>query len=419
MNKITPFGTKIKKTLFEEWETLESILWFLMGILAAMFLLSLFSDTVAEMLRKLIGAKEKTRVLEFIGFGMGGILAAIGAIAINRRADAQVKSAEAQAESAKAQVDNNKLIEKGHIQDRFKAATEHLGHERPGMRIAAYYEFYQLAKQYPDWREHVLDILCAHLRQVTTDENYKGKGKPTEEVQTLLDLLFKSKDKSIFQGLKANLQRVNLVGASLFDVHMPNTDFTFACLIGADMRYGKFHNCRFSGARMDGVWLDLAEMVLAFLSNASLRGSRLQNTNMQMAQLGNGTDFRGSYLSKTKMQRPTIISTMSIPSVFMGGAFCCTNSYEDYESIINKQQGESGSPDIISDGGLSENGVRKTVEFLTQYSDKNLAEEYEKCMQELIDQPRETDLPSGCDLKEYTQEDANQWINEYKKATGE
>ena len=371
------------------------------------FLLILYDDNIANHIHNITNGKDN--IIIALGWIMGGLLAIINIAILNKRATAQIQVS---AEQAKA----NQLTEKGHIQEQFKMAIEHLG--KSETRISAYYEFYQLAEQHQKLQKNIFDILCAHLRQTTTDENYKGKGKPTEEVQTLLNLLFKSKDKFIFHGLQADLRRVNLVGASLFDAHMPNTDFTHACLIGADMRCGKFHNCCFVGARMDGVWLDDAEMILAYLANASLRGSRLQNTNMQMAKLGNRTDFRGSYLSNTKMQQiETSSIPLQIPHMFMGGTFC-TNRYEDYESIINRRQGKSGFPNIISYGDLSENDVIETVDFLNQYSNKKLAAEYKKYMQKHINQPQETNLPSGCDLIKYTQEDAKQWINEYKKAMG-
>ena len=72
----------------------------------------------------------KKETLGFIWTGMAGLLAVIGAIVVNRRAREQIKT--------------NRLIEQGHNQDRFKAATEHLG--KPETQIAAYYEFCKLAE---------------------------------------------------------------------------------------------------------------------------------------------------------------------------------------------------------------------------------------------------------------------------------
>ena len=407
-NFIIDCGTRCRECANWCWAELrekpEYVLWGLMAISVVIFISVMFNESVAFMLSAWFGTDSKKETLGFVWTGMAGLLAVIGAIVVNRRAREQIKT--------------NRLIEQGHIQDRFKAATEHLG--KPETQIAAYYEFCQLAEQHPELRKNIFDILCSHLRQATTDKNYKGKGKPTEQIQTLLDLLFKSEDKSIFLGLEANLQRVNLVGASLFNAHMPNTNFTYAHLINADMRRGKFNTCCFAGARMDGVWLDDAEMIFTLLTSTKLRGSRLQNTNMQMSKLGDGTDFSGSYLSNTKMQGAEIFS---IPprslDIFMSGTFCASD-YTNYESMINRRQGKYAFPDIIFSGGVSGKDVIETMKFLYQYSNKNIARKYAENMKKHINQPKNTKLPPGfADFSKYTEEDAKYWISEYKKATEE
>ena len=297
MIKINQFWTEIKKMFLEEWETLESILWFLMGILAAIFLLSLFNETVAKKSMEWIGANNKIETLKFIGVGIGGILAAIGAIAINRRADAQV-------ESAKAQVETNQLMEKGHINERFKTAAEHLG--KPETQITAYYEFCQLAKNHKKSRKIVFNILCAHLRKETSTAEYKeiAKERPAENIQSLLDILFKPEFefKDIFEEFDADLPRTHLLSANLKNVCMKNARFTKANLQNAYFYKSYLQNARFINTNLQNTdfWdtnLQNADFTLAKLQDAHFRN----HTNLQNAILY-GANLQGAIFWDTNLQ---------------------------------------------------------------------------------------------------------------------
>ena len=56
-------------------------------------------------------------------------------------------------------------------------------------------------------RQTVLDILCAHIRRTTGEKKYREDypSKPSEEVQSLLTLLF-VQDHKVFKGCHINLQ---------------------------------------------------------------------------------------------------------------------------------------------------------------------------------------------------------------------
>ena len=198
------------------------MLWGVLAVLAFVFGSVMFSETMSMTAGGWFGTQmNKLETLKFVAFGMGGILAALGAVAINRRASAQVR--------------NNELIEKGHIEERFKSATEGLGNDSSGARIAAFYQFYYLAKDNPnvDFRKNIFEILCAHLRNITRRKSYQtgdGKMHPTEECQILLNVLFKPEDKTAFAGFRANLQYAYLVGANLEEAHMQGANFTSADL---------------------------------------------------------------------------------------------------------------------------------------------------------------------------------------------
>ena len=150
------------------------------GIPAVLFILILgvmFSECVACIMGDLLGTidekgkVDKKETITFLAFGMGGLLTAWGAWALIQRA---------------------KAVDDGNIQDRFKAAAEHLGSNQTWARAAAFYELYHFAKDNKETEKSVFNILCSHIRQITTASNYYGKyrGRPTEEIQDLLELLF-------------------------------------------------------------------------------------------------------------------------------------------------------------------------------------------------------------------------------------
>ena len=138
---------------------------------------------------------------------MGGVLIALQALMSYKRAKAMEQTAEAQADAAKAQADAVAKTEQGQRQDRLKNAIEHLGHESDSVRLGGAYELFHLAEDTEDLRQTVLDILCAHIRRTTGESEYREahKSKPSEEIQSLLTLLFVHY-KEAFKGLHRDLQ---------------------------------------------------------------------------------------------------------------------------------------------------------------------------------------------------------------------
>ena len=217
-----------------------------------------------------LGAESKSEVIKLIGLGMGGALAVIGTVLLNRRADAMASSAAAMAQ-------NNELIEKGHIDERFKAAIESLGHALASVRIAAFHQFYNLAKgsSDKDFVKSIFDILCSHLRQITSDDDYrngKGRDKPTEECQSLLDVLFKN-PQNIFLELNAQLRGVHLVGANFWKANLYGVVFNGANLRGADFWRSELNCATFAYAKLQGVKFMHANADNAYFGYADVEGA--------------------------------------------------------------------------------------------------------------------------------------------------
>ena len=165
-------------------------------VLLALFFAVMFSESTEKCIADLLGLKEKGEkfeILKFLGIGMGGILLALQAVNSHRRAKAMEDAANAQAGATAEQAKANQNTEDGQRQERLKNAIEHLGHNSDSVRLGGAYELFHLAQDTEELRQTVLDILCAHIRQTTESESeYRKeyKSKPSEEVQSLLTLLF-------------------------------------------------------------------------------------------------------------------------------------------------------------------------------------------------------------------------------------
>ena len=272
----------IKKTLCGIVRQSGNLLIAVMVVVAfalSMCLILVIADDSGVWIRQL-GAENKSEVIKLIGLGMGCALAVIGKVLLNRRADAMASSAAAMAK-------NNELIEQGHIDERFKAAIESLRHATASVRIAAFHQFYNLAKGSSDKDsvKSIFDILCSHLRQITGDDDYrngKGRDKPTEECQSLLDVLFKN-PQNIFSGLKAQLRGVYLVGANFLDANLQGAVFNSADLRGADFFKSELNHAIFAYAKLQGAGFMHAKADNAYFGYADVEGAVFEFTGLRKA----------------------------------------------------------------------------------------------------------------------------------------
>ena len=330
----------------------------------------------------------KFRILEFIGVGMGGVLLAIGATIAHRRAramedaaNAQAKAADAQAKAATQQTVANEGAEGGRRQERLKNAIEHLGHKSDSVRLGGAYELFHLARDTEDLGQTATDILCAHIRQTTSDEGYqeKYKSKPSEEVQSLLTLLFRQ-EHEVFTGRRIDLQESWLNGAMLDQARLQEANLSGAYLQGADLSEAYLQEANLIGARLQGAYLREAQLQGANLLGAQLQGARLAGAQLQRIAIQYpGTSF-GEHIRAGIDQEDDLLGV-----TFTGGL-----SREDVDSIVKDLPDEEAKE------------LRETLEL---HVGKEVSNE----------------LPedSGAIIGSYTAEEAEQWIAEYAEATGE
>ena len=391
---------------------------------------------------RLFGVKEKFRVLEFVGIAMGGVLLAIGAEIANRRAVALEGAAKAQAGAARAQADANKGAEDGRRQERLKNAIEHLGHASDSVRLGGAYELFHLAQDTEDLRQTVLDILCAHIRRTTGEAEYLKKhgGNPSEEIQSLLTLLF-VREYAIFEDcrvdlqgswlngaklMNARLQRASFIGARLqgailIEAHLQGADLTDAHLQGAELFDAHLQGAVLSGAHLQGAVLSGAQLQGADLSTAHMQGAVLSGAYLQGAKLFEA-HLQGAYL------RDAFLQGAELSGVHLQGTICSSRESPFQTHIRAGIDRESDLSGAIFAGGLSHRDVDSFVEGVPD----EVANKLRRRLEPHIDKRAIHGLPesssaivyglpenSGAITGTYTKEEAERWIAEYEEAMGE
>ena len=308
----------------------QAILIVLLIVLAIGFVVVMVSEN-PEWSFKLFGVSgsenPKFEALKFLGIGMGGILVALQALMSYKRAKAME-------DTAKAQADAVSKTEDGLRQERLKNAIEHLGNEKDSVRLGGAYELFHLAEDNKDLRKTALDMLCLHIRQTTGENEYQKKheSKPSEEVQSLLTLLF-VQNHEIFKGLQINLQRswlksadlrkARLQGAILTGAHLQKADFVEAHLQGADLSRARLQGANLEDARLQGANLEDARLQGANLEDARLQGANLEDARLQGANLSwahlqgaglswahlQGADLEDAHLQGTDLSRAHLQGT--------------------------------------------------------------------------------------------------------------
>ena len=385
-------------------DNLVGILGLFLLFLTVTFMAIMISENAEKFISQLLGisekgATEKSEALKFLGIGMGGILLALQALASHTRAKAMEEAANAQAKATKEQAKTNQNAEKGQRQERLKNAIEHLGHQSDSVRLGGAYELFHLAQDTEDLRQTVLDIFCAHVRRTTGEEEYreKYKWKPSEEVQSLLTLLFVQKHE-VFKGLRINLQGSWLNGTDLNLARLEKAALNNAYLQGAGLL-----NAHLQGANLLAARLQEADLGAAHLQGANLRGHIYKGDHLLAARL-QGANLGAAHLQGANLKEVQLQGVISQQPLL------------PFEEQIRSQIGkESDLSGIIFAGGLSQEDVDSFVEGLSDGGAEMLREK----LMPHVGKPASHQLPenSGAVTGAYSAEEAEEWIAEYKKAT--
>ena len=411
-----------------------SFLIFLLVLAFGAFVGVLFCECIETYISNLLGLSNKNETLKFLGISMGGILIALQALMSYKRAKAMEDAAQAQADAANAQArateeqaKANQHTEQGQRQERFRNAIEHLGHKSDSVRLGGAYELFHLAKDTEELRQTVLDILCAHIRQTTGESEYREthKSKPSEEVQSLLTLLFVQEHK-VFNDYHINLQGSWLNGVNLEEARLKKAVLTEAHLQGADLAGADLQMAYLIEARLQGATLDTAQLQGAWLREAHLQGAWLSWTLLQKALLRgaqlqgatlNTAQLQGAYLDTAQLQGAYLIEARLQGADLAGADLRGAQSQvgvspkfsQRMRELIGQESDLFGS---IFEGGLSREDLDSLVEGFSDKKSKELREKLESHIGEQAShQP-----PKNAILGVYTEEDAEKWIAEYNEA---
>ena len=384
----------------------------LLVVLLAAFVFVMFSECAEGLIGGFLGLPEKNEILKFLGIGMGGVLLAIQAVMSFKRAQAMEDAAKAQAGATKQQAKANENTEKGLRQERLKNAIEHLGHGSDSVRLGGAYELFHLAEEIKELRRTVFDILCAHIRRTTGEAEYreKHKSKPSEEIQSLLTLLFVQEHK-VFNSLHINLHGSWLNGADLFGVRLHGATLTMASLQGAFLMDANLQGALLRDVRLQFADLRGARLQGAVLHLAGLQGADMKKVWLQGAYLG-GAELQVADLNGAKLQGTRV--WLDHHETFAG--------FKTFAERI--QEGISQEGDLFStearfsgakfEGGLKKEDMDSLVEGISEAAAKML----QNALEPHIGQPESRELSenSGAVTGAYTKEEAEGWIAEYEKA---
>ena len=292
---------KLRKRKLKHWRRNNPLIYYFSHILIGLTLCMLFVIFTCKggLVAWLLGTDNKKETIQFIAYGMGGVVAAIVATAISRRADAQMQ--------------NNELIEKGHDNERFQHMTANLGHKKVTVRIATFYRFYYLAAKNKGGnpqklREDIFEMLCSYLRAMpdnASDLEEKDKNEYLKERQTLFDILFKDKFKSNNNGLMpddfpADLQKINLDKMNLSGANLSGANLSEAKLSNAHLSFANLSKAHLSGANFSGTYLSFTNLSDAKLLAANFSGSNISYANLLNAEII-GTNFTRANLSNANL----------------------------------------------------------------------------------------------------------------------
>ena len=420
------------------------ILLALLGLLAVAFLVTgLGWVDIASFLGEEVS--EKNAVLSFIGVAMGGTLLAINAVASHRRAKAMEWAAKAQADGMKAQAAANQQTERGRQQERFKNAIEHLGHESAAVRLGGRYDLFNLAKETAELRQTVLDIFCTHIRQATSEDDYREqhRTRPSLEIQDLLVLIF-VREPDVFEGLRvdledswlqgadlrkarlwnANLRSARLYKALLCDARLERAtlvqaDLRGALLCGASLREANLRDARMEACNLHGAKLQGAVLCTAILTAAWLKDAVLQGADLSVASMF------GAIQWDAHMQASALSQTYLMGTTFDGARLQGVRSTgwpesSTFEDRVRGSIGAESDPSGIYSGGLTRSRVNQVVEDIAAI-DGDKADGLRAQLREYIDKPLAMGLPANNKgvTGSYTAEEAEKWIKEHTSAMSE
>ncbi|VVH60191.1 hypothetical protein BSPCLSOX_2661 [uncultured Gammaproteobacteria bacterium] len=184
------------------------------------------------------------------------------------------------------------------VDGRFNSAIGLLGSSETSARTGAVYALHELALEEEKYRQQIVQILCSHIRSKTNEQEYKKnhEERPSNEIQTTLNLLFKKKEHGLYAqdfAKVAGFPRADLSHAYLVEASFSDTQCQGASFRGAQCQGVDFWNTQCQGASFLNTQCQGAYFWNTQCQGASFRDAQCQGVNFWGAQC-QGADFLGA-----------------------------------------------------------------------------------------------------------------------------
>lgn len=194
-------------------------------------------------------------------------------------------------------------------QNRFSKAIELLGGESESTRIGGCVVLYNYAIKNSYNKEIVFELFCSHIRSTTSQDSYiiKYKAKPSNEVQFILNFLFKKDKNGTFQFInnRADLSGSYLVGTDLEEArivaaNLSNVNLSSSELTDCNFKASKFKSTTLNSCNLNRTRFDYAYFFNCFFDNITnacvfMNFSFVQNSFFRNFTCEEGCEFKGVY----------------------------------------------------------------------------------------------------------------------------
>lgn len=209
------------------------------------------------------------------------LLVAAGLFYTNLNADRQQK----------ANLDQQKLVERGQVTDRFGKAIDQLGQEgddKVSIRLGGIYALQRLMRDSADDEPAIIQVLCAFVRThaPAPATSNAQKANPVSHPKAHLDVtaavsvLAHRPDPEQSQNQRIDFTGTQLAMADLADAHLTHAELGGTDLTGADLTHTHLTDAYLEGADLTYANLDGADLTYANLQDANLTRAILDDANL-------------------------------------------------------------------------------------------------------------------------------------------
>jgi hypothetical protein len=256
--------------------------------------------------------------------GLAAVVVLIGAGIGASMTLRQVRATRAQiTETARASANQLKLSEQGQVTDRYTKAIDQLDEKNAlAVRLGGLYALERIARDSPDDRATIAEVLCAYVRTARRDDPDAYQNEtPSDgwlssfavrapDVQAALTVLGRWQERlgeppPVLDLHQAEIQGADLTGAQLPGANLRDAQLQRALLhrvqlegadlVGAQLQGAYLTGAQLQGARLNGAQLQEASLIFARLQRASLAAAELQDAYLGDAQL-QGADLTNAQL---------------------------------------------------------------------------------------------------------------------------